>query len=142
MEGLKRFLEAQNQMYLQALAEVKNGHKESHWMWFIFPQVDGLGSSSTAKFYAIANLKEAAAFLSHPVLGKHLIEICKALLQISGKTATAILGTPDDLKMHSSMTLFSKVKNTDPVFSSVLEKYFQGLDDPKTMEILSFNTIT
>jgi uncharacterized protein (DUF1810 family) len=136
---LIRFLEAQNQMYLQALAEVRNGKKLSHWMWFIFPQLKGLGLSETAIFYAIADLEEAEAYLSHPVLGKHLIEISGALLQIEGKTATEIFGTPDDMKMRSSMTLFSKVKDANPVFIEVLQKYFYGSQDTYTEELLQQN---
>jgi uncharacterized protein (DUF1810 family) len=133
---LIRFLDAQNQMYLKALSEIKNGRKVSHWMWFIFPQLDGLGSSETAKFYAIKNLEEAAAYFHHPVLGKHLIEISKELLNISGKEAIDIFGTPDDIKLRSSMTLFSQVENVDPVFEKVLDKYFNGAPDDLTLQLL------
>jgi uncharacterized protein (DUF1810 family) len=133
---LVRFLEAQNQLYLKALTEVKNGKKESHWMWFVFPQIKGLGFSETAKFYGIADLEEAEAYLAHPVLGKHLIEISEAILTIKDKTATEILGTPDDMKLRSSMTLFSKVPNSNLVFEKVLKKYFSGLKDEYTQEIL------
>ncbi len=135
-KNLTKFLEAQNQLYLQALSELKNEKKESHWMWFIFPQIEGLGASETAKFYAISNLEEAKAYLAHPVLGKHLTEIAEAVMKIDGKSAKEIFGTPDDLKLRSSMTLFSKVKNTSPIFRDVLEKYFDGLDDPRTIELL------
>ena len=135
-KNLTKFLEAQNQLYLQALSELKNEKKESHWMWFIFPQIEGLGASETAKFYAISNLEEAKAYLAHPVLGKHLIEIAEAVMKIDGKSAKEIFGTPDDLKLRSSMTLFSKVKNTHPIFGEVLEKYFEGLDDPRTNDLL------
>jgi len=136
-KGLTRFLNAQNQMYLKALAEVRNGRKESHWMWFIFPQVKGLGFSETAKFYGIDDLEEATAYLNHPVLGKHLIEISETLFQISGKTATQIFGAPDDMKLRSSMTLFSKVKNANPIFNKILEKYFLGFEDDYTLELLN-----
>jgi len=139
-KGLTRFLDAQNQMYLQALAEVRNGKKESHWMWFVFPQIKGLGFSETAKFYSIADLEEAEAYLAHPVLGKHLIEISEALLQIEDKTATEIFGTPDDMKLRSSMTLFSKVENADPIFKKVLDKYFMSLQDDYTEELLEKST--
>jgi uncharacterized protein (DUF1810 family) len=135
-KGLTRFLEAQNQMYLKALAEIQNGKKQSHWMWFVFPQIKGLGFSETAKFYGIADMEEATAYLAHPVLGKHLVEISQALMQIENLTATEIFGTPDDMKLRSSMTLFSKVENADPVFSKVLEKYFEGMQDTYTEELL------
>lgn len=133
---LVRFLDAQNQMYLKALMEVRNGKKESHWMWFVFPQIRGLGLSETAKFYGIADLEEAEAYLAHPVLGKHLIEISEALLKIEDKTATEIFGTPDDMKLRSCMTLFSKVPGTDEVFGKVLDKYFGGSQDDYTEELL------
>ena len=134
--ALTRFLDAQNQTYLKALAELRNGKKESHWMWFVFPQIKGLGFSETAKFYGIADLEEAEAYLAHPLLGKHLIEISEALLKIEGKTATEIFSTPDDMKLRSSMTLFSKVANANPVFGKVLAKYFRGIQDDFTQEIL------
>jgi len=134
---LKRFLDAQNQLYLKALAEVRNGQKQSHWMWFVFPQIKGLGLSETAKFYGIADLDEAEAYLAHPVLGKHLIQISEALLQVENKkTATEIFGTPDDMKLRSSMTLFSKVENANPVFGRVLDKYFMGIQDDYTERLL------
>ena len=133
---LTRFLEAQNQVYLKALAEIKNGRKESHWMWFIFPQLKGLGSSTTAEFYGINDLDEAESYLHHPVLGKHLVEISEVLLTLGNKTATQIFGAPDDLKLLSSMTLFSNVKNASPVFEHVIEKYFNGLPDERTLQLI------
>jgi uncharacterized protein (DUF1810 family) len=133
---LTRFLDAQNQTYLKALAEIKNGCKQTHWMWFIFPQLKGLGRSDTANFYGILSLAEAAAYLNHPVLGKHLLEISAELLKHS-KTAHEIFGSPDDLKLWSSMTLFSQVVNADPVFASVLKHYFDGEPDPNTIKLLS-----
>jgi len=135
-KGLIRFLEAQNQVYLKALEEIKKGQKRSHWMWFIFPQIKGLGSSENARYFGINDLTEATAYLQHPILGKHLIEITTALLEIKGKTATDIFGYPDDLKLCSSMTLFSKVVNANPVFSEVIERYFSGKPDNKTLELL------
>ena len=135
-DNLVRFLEAQNQMYLTAFAEVKSGTKKSHWMWFIFPQVKGLGKSETARYYGINGRSEATAYLNHPVLGKHLIEISKALLAIEGKTAHHVFGTPDDLKLRSCMTLFATVENSNPVFSQVLDKYFDGQPDALTLSIL------
>jgi uncharacterized protein (DUF1810 family) len=135
-KDLVRFLEAQNHVYLKALEEIKNGQKRSHWMWYIFPQMKGLGSSENARFFGIKSLDEATAYVQHPILGKHLIEITKALLTIEGKSASDIFGYPDDLKLHSSMTLFSKVENADPVFNEVLKKYFNGVLDQGTLKIL------
>ena len=133
---LIKFLEAQNQMYWTALSEIKNGKKISHWMWFIFPQMKGLGFSDTAKFYGISDLEEATAYLAHPILGRHLIEISEVVMSVDNQTATEIFGTPDDMKLRSSMTLFSKVKGANPVFMKVLEKYFLGMKDTYTEELL------
>jgi uncharacterized protein (DUF1810 family) len=135
-KDLVRFLEAQNHVYLKALDEIKSGQKRSHWMWYIFPQMKGLGSSENARFFGIKSLDEATAYVQHPILGKHLIEITKALLTIEGKSASDIFGYPDDLKLHSSMTLFSKVENADPVFNEVIKKYFNGVLDQSTLKIL------
>jgi uncharacterized protein (DUF1810 family) len=135
-KDLVRFLEAQNHVYLKALDEIKSGQKRSHWMWYIFPQIKGLGSSENARFFGIKSLDEATAYVQHPILGKHLIEITKALLTIEGKSASDIFGYPDDLKLHSSMTLFSKVENADSVFNEVLKKYFKGVLDQGTLQIL------
>jgi uncharacterized protein (DUF1810 family) len=135
-KDLVRFLEAQNHVYLKALEEIKNGQKRSHWMWYIFPQMKGLGASENARFFGIKSLDEATAYVQHPILGKHLIEITKALLTIEGKSASDIFGYPDDLKLHSSMTLFSKVENADPVFNEVIKKYFNGVLDQGTLKIL------
>ncbi|MFV5692943.1 DUF1810 domain-containing protein [Flavobacterium sp. LT1R49] len=134
---LLRFLDAQNQVYLKALAEIKNGKKDTHWMWYIFPQIKGLGSSETAQYYGIKDLNEATAYLQHPILGKHLIEISEEVSNLNGKTASEIFGTPDDMKLRSCMTLFANVKNADPVFQKVLEKYFNGLPDQLTLELLN-----
>ena len=130
---LKRFLTAQEGDYARALAEIKNGRKQSHWMWYIFPQIAGLGFSETAKFYAINDIQEARDYLEHPVLGSRLIEISSVLLQHKGKTANQIFGSPDDLKLRSSMTLFSLANDTNPVFQAVLDKYYGGSPDPKTL---------
>ena len=105
-------------------------------MWYVFPQLQGLGKSDTAKYYAISNLQEAEAYLSHPVLGKHLIEISEALLKLSGKSASKIFGNPDELKLKSSMTLFSSLENTAPIFSKVLDKYYGGEKDKLTLQLL------
>lgn len=134
--NLSRFLDAQNQTYLKALSEIKNGRKETHWMWYIFPQMKGLGQSETAKFYGITDLKEGEDFLNHPVLGKHLIEISEAVLNLEGKTAMQIFGSPDNIKLKSSMTLFSYIKNSNLIFSKVLDKYFEGKSDELTLELL------
>jgi uncharacterized protein (DUF1810 family) len=133
---LNRFVEAQTGIYEQALAELKRGQKESHWMWFIFPQIDGLGRSSTARFYAIKSAAEAKAYLDHPALGKRLIECSSALLPRKGKSASDIFGFPDDLKLKSSMTLFARVAESDSVFSRVLDAYFGGDLDQRTIEIV------
>lgn len=134
LKGLPRFLEAQNHNYLKALSEIKSGKKISHWMWYIFPQLKGLGKSDMANFYGIEDLQEAAHYLAHPVLGKHLLEISEALLEIDGKSVHDIFGNPDDLKLRSSMTLFARLDNAPPVFAAVLEKYFGGAGDPKTLQ--------
>lgn len=135
-DSLFRFLDAQSNSYEQALSEIKSGRKRSHWMWFIFPQLQGLGYSETARFYAIKDLQEARLYLQHPVLGPRLIEISKALLALEGKTANQVLGNPDDLKLRSSMTLFASVPGADPVFQAVLDKYYRGEADEKTLQLL------
>jgi len=136
---LKRFIDAQERDYENALAEIRNGRKRSHWMWYIFPQVKGLGFSSTSQLYGIANLKEAEAYLRHPVLGQRLIVVCNALLELENTTATDIFGSPDDMKLRSAMTLFAAAKDADPVFQQVLDKYFQGKADLQTLTILNRN---
>ena len=133
---LQRFLDAQEKDYQIALSEIKNGKKQSHWMWYIFPQIAGLGFSETSKFYAIKNTHEAREFLNHSVLGSRLIEICNELLNLETNDAHTIFGAPDDLKLHSSMTLFSSLQNANPIFQKVLDKYFDGKKDSKTLEIL------
>ena len=133
---LKRFVEAQKNDYQTALAEIKNGKKRSHWMWYIFPQVQGLSFSETSKFYAIQDLKEAEDFLNHPILGSRLIQICEALMEQNSNDAYKIFGSPDDVKLKSSMTLFAAVSNTNPVFQSVLEKFFGGTKDMQTLRII------
>ncbi|MCA1918358.1 calpastatin [Flavobacterium piscis] len=134
---LLRFLDAQNKLYLTALSEIKKGKKETHWMWFIFPQIKGLGKSDTANYYAINDLKEATEFLEHPILGKHLIEISELFLTFRRKSADGILGDLDARKLRSSMTLFSLVENTNPVFQEVLEAFFSGESDPLTLSIIN-----
>ena len=134
--NLQRFLNAQQKEYPIALSEIINGKKQSHWMWYIFPQIAGLGFSETSKFYAIKNIHEAREFLNHSVLGSRLIEICIELLNLETNDAHTIFGAPDDLKLHSSMTLFSTLSNANPVFKKVLDKYFDGKKDTKTLDIL------
>jgi uncharacterized protein (DUF1810 family) len=133
---LIRFLDAQNQVYLKALSEIKKGEKKTHWMWYIFLQLKGLGSSETAQYFAIKDLNEAAAYLQHPILGNHMIEIATELLRLKGKTATEILGTPDDLKLRSCFTLFAAVDNSDPVLGQVLDNYFKDMPDDFTLQLL------
>ncbi|RYY37260.1 MAG: DUF1810 domain-containing protein [Sphingobacteriaceae bacterium] len=137
MDSLQRFVKAQQNDYAIALAEIRAGRKRSHWMWYIFPQVAGLGHSDTARYYAIRDLAEAMAYLAHPVLGKRIIEISRSLLHLPGHNATAIFGSPDDLKLRSSMTLFALVPAADPVFSEVLKKYYDSKKDPATLELLT-----
>ncbi len=136
MNDLKRFTAAQENDYAAALAEIKRGRKQSHWMWYIFPQIAGLGFSSTSKFYAIKDRNEAENYLAHPVLGVRLIEISNALLEVEGKTASQIFGSPDDAKLKSSMTLFGALEKASPVFQRVLDKYFDGAKDQRTLELL------
>jgi len=119
---MKRFLEAQEKNYKAALSEIRDGRKRSHWMWYIFPQIQGLGFSETSKYYAIKDLSEADLYLAHPVLGSRLIEIANALLELSENNATKIFSSPDDMKLKSSMTLFASLKETDPVFQKVMDK--------------------
>ncbi|KQO22869.1 calpastatin [Flavobacterium sp. Leaf82] len=133
---LVRFLDAQNKLYLSALSEIKKGKKESPWMWFIFPQIKGLGSCDTSKFYEIKNADEAIAFLEHPILGKHLIEITAELIKTDEKTAEEIFGNPDNEKLQSCMTLFASIQNSEPVFNDVLDKYFDGSSDFHTLQLL------
>lgn len=134
---LSRFKTAQEKMYSSVLTELRSGRKNSHWMWFIFPQVDGLGRSATAQHYAIKSLAEARAYLKDPVLGARLLECAEELEALEGRTASAIFGYPDDLKLRSSLTLFASVSE-DPhsVFVRVLEKYFEGEPDERTLELL------
>ena len=134
--NLQRFLDAQATDYAPALAELTAGRKRSHWMWYIFPQIRGLGFSSISQHYALNDLAEATAYLAHPVLGKRLVEISAVLLGLPSRNATQVFGTPDDLKLRSSMTLFAAVPGADPVFGAVLDKFFGGIPDSKTQQIL------
>jgi uncharacterized protein (DUF1810 family) len=133
---LARFLTAQKRDYEVALGELKAGQKHSHWMWYVFPQIDGLGFSSTAKHYAIKSVEEAKAYLAHPVLGARLVESARAVLAIEGKTARQILGTPDDLKLKSCATLFAQISPAGSVFEELLVRYYDGDRDARTLELI------
>lgn len=132
---LNRFLTAQERSYDAALAEIKAGRKRTHWMWYIFPQIAGLGMSSTAQYYSIQDRLEAEEYMEHPVLGARLLEISRALLTLENSDATAVMGYPDDLKLRSCMTLFAQVSD-DPVFEAVLDKFFGGRPDSRTLALL------
>ncbi|RGX21332.1 DUF1810 domain-containing protein [Enterocloster asparagiformis] len=136
LDGLERFVQAQEGSYARALQEIKNGRKTSHWMWYIFPQLSGLGHSQTARYYAIRDRAEAAAYMAHPVLGSRLLEISSELLKLKSSDAREIMGWPDDLKLKSSMTLFGLVSR-EPVFRQVLEQYFGGEEDQYTVQAIS-----
>lgn len=133
--SLDRFLVAQEHSYDTALREIRAGRKRSHWMWYIFPQIAGLGMSYTAQLYSIQNISEARDYIAHPVLGARLIEISRALLTLDSSDATAVMGYPDDLKLCSCMTLFKQVSD-DPVFGAVLDKFYGGRADTRTLTIL------
>jgi uncharacterized protein (DUF1810 family) len=135
--NLNRFTKAQSNVYSSVLSELKSGQKRSHWMWFIFPQIEGLGHSETTRFYAIKNIEEAQQYLNHPVLGARLRECSASVLGIKDRSIEDIFGFPDHLKLKSSMTLFSCVKNADPVFEVVLDRFFQRQPDTKTLELLN-----
>ena len=126
MYDLERFYKAQKYDYETALSEIRNGRKESHWMWYIFPQVAGLGRSTMAEYYAIRSREEAKVYIEDPVLGKRLIEISQALLQVSSDDAEMVMGWPDNLKLRSCMTLFAETAPEQPVFRNVLEKFYDG----------------
>jgi uncharacterized protein (DUF1810 family) len=134
---LKRFVQAQEGDFERALAEITSGRKVSHWMWYIFPQFAGLGSSPISQQYAIKSVAEAKAFLAHPVLGPRLIECAEAALEVEGRTALEIFGTPDDWKLRSSATLFASVSPPGSVFERILVKYFAGERDEKTLALIS-----
>ena len=133
---LARFTAAQDRVYADVLAELRAGQKRTHWMWFIFPQIDGLGNSSTTKYYAIKSIDEARQYLSHPVLGPRLLECAETVLAIRGRSVSEIFGYPDDLKLRSSMTLFACVAGPASVFDRVLDQHFDGERDIRTLELL------
>jgi len=130
---LQRFVDAQNRVYETVAAELRSGRKRTHWMWFIFPQIAGLGHSAMAQRYAISSLSEAAAYLEHGILGPRLRECTRLITLVEGRSAHDILGSPDDMKLHSCLTLFSNAAPEDQVFRHALEKYFGGKQDPATI---------
>lgn len=132
---LDRFVDAQERVYPHVLREIKGGRKYTRWMWFIFPQIAGLGSSSMARLYAIASLDEAAAYMSHPLLSERLIECCEAVRDVKERTAEQIFGWPDVLKLCSCLTLFDCVR-PQSIFSQLLDQYYGGKRDEKTLELL------
>jgi uncharacterized protein (DUF1810 family) len=134
--NLKRFVDAQDLVYRSVIGELRAGVKQSHWMWFVFPQVAGLGRSATAELYAIQSLDEAKAYLAHPLLGGRLRECTQLMLDVSGKSARQILGNPDDLKFFSSMTLFARAARNETLFRDALMKYFDGKEDATTLKLI------
>jgi uncharacterized protein (DUF1810 family) len=133
---LSRFLRAQEGVYEGALAEIRSGRKRNHWMWFIFPQVEGLGSSPTSLRYAIRSIAEAKAYLGHPVLGPRLVECAEAALGVQGRSAHEIFGSPDDRKLRSCATLFAQASPNGSAFHRLLDRYFEGRPDERTLQIL------
>jgi uncharacterized protein (DUF1810 family) len=133
---LTRFVRAQESDYERALSEIRSGKKRTHWMWYVFPQIDGLAFSSTAKHYSIKTVAEARAYLDHPILGPRLLECAEAVVRVEGRSATEIFGTPDDLKLRSSATLFACVSPRATVFERLLTKYYGGERDGKTLQLL------
>ena len=133
---MARFLEAQADDYEPALAEVRSGRKRSHWMWYVFPQLDGLGSSSMSRRYSIKSVAEAKAYLDHPVLGPRLVQCAEAALGVEGRSALDIFGSPDDMKLRSCATLFARVSPEGSVFHRLIEKYFNGEHDNNTLHLL------
>jgi uncharacterized protein (DUF1810 family) len=137
--NLNRFIEAQSVSYETALYEIKSGRKTSHWMWYIFPQFKGLGYSSTSQLYSIKSVEEALLFFKHPILGNRLLEITNAFLNLENKSAYEILGSPDNLKMNSCMTLFNSIQTESDVFSKVLDKFYSNLQCTKTISQLNYS---
>ena len=134
--GLGRFAAAQERSFDAALAELRQGRKRTHWMWYVFPQLAGLGDSEMSRRYAIHTAEEARAYLAHPLLGPRLVACAEATLAVEGRTAHEIFGSPDELKLRSSATLFASVSPPGSVYERLLAKYFQGEPDPRTLELL------
>jgi uncharacterized protein (DUF1810 family) len=137
---LDRFVRAQERNYAEALAEIRSGRKRSHWMWYVFPQYAGLGSSSTSMLYAIKSVAEAAAYMQHALLGPRLIECAEAVLRLEGRSAFDVFGSPDDLKLKSCATLFAAVSPPGSVFERVLAEYFDGQRDRRTLHLIGGDT--
>lgn len=135
--NLRRFVDAQAPVYAQVLAELRAGSKRSHWMWFVFPQIAGFGRSETARHFAIGSRDEAAAYLAHPVLGERLRECCRLATLVEGRSAHEIFGSPDDMKLRSSLTLFAAVAPDEAIFAAALQKLFNGAADASTLARLS-----
>lgn len=135
--NLARFAEAQQRDYEQALSEIRSGRKRSHWMWYVFPQFEGLGSSPTSRHYAIKSVEEARAYLAHPVLGARLIDCAEAALQVEGRSAYDIFSSPDDMKLRSCATLFASVSPEGSVFHRLVDKYFDGQQDKRTLQLMA-----
>lgn len=136
MWNLERFVLAQQRNYADALREMQNGKKQSHWMWYIFPQIQGLGSSHMSRKYALSGREEARAYLAHPVLGPRLLECCRAALEIPTSDPWEVFGSPDDMKFCSCLTLFALTEPSLPVFEELLDKFYAGKKDPRTIRIL------
>jgi uncharacterized protein (DUF1810 family) len=136
---LNRFVEAQRDDYERALAEITSGQKRTHWMWYIFPQLDGLAFSPPSKHFAIKSVEEASAYLEHPILGPRLLNCAEAVVRVEGRSATEIFGSPDDLKLKSCATLFACVAAQGSVFDRLLEKCFGGARDGRTLELLGID---
>lgn len=136
-DHLERFLEAHQDAYQHALEEVRNGLKQTHWMWFIFPQIKGLGQSYLAQYFAIENIEEASAYLHHPILGNHLHEICDVLLNLNQNDPVRIFGSVDAMKLKSSMTLFACISEKDSLFQQILNQYYHGERDSLTLNLLN-----
>ena len=138
--NLDRFVQAQDPVMAQVRRELSNGEKSSHWMWFVFPQIAGLGHSPTARHYAIASLAEARAYRTHPVLGPRLVECTELVTRVEGRSAHEVFGAPDDLKFRSSMTLFAAADPATPVFQAALDRFFGGTPDEATLGLLGVKT--
>jgi uncharacterized protein (DUF1810 family) len=136
---LDRFVKAQDPVLSQVRLELRAGNKRTHWMWFVFPQLKGLGRSDTARYYALASLTEARAYLAHPLLGPRLIECTNLVNAVEGRSAHRIFGSPDDLKFHSSMTLFAVAQPDEQAFAAALRNYFDGAPDRLTSDLLSIS---
>ena len=134
--NLNRFIEAQMTTYEGAMLELTRGRKESHWVWYIFPQIEGLGRSDTAKLYSIKSLEEGRAYLEHPLLGPRLIEACEMLLSLKDASMDEVMGFPDDLKLLSSMTLFETLSDSNSIFTKIIELYFDDVRDDASLKIL------